>query len=165
MILSEALQSFEALRLSSFEHRQECHPPRPVVCSPPLGWVCFIINNIVFLFLLFLLLLIIAQTCRKDLTHGTANSTKYKVSIQYLRVRVRVRVCVCVCVCYSRVTNLVYALFSLVAALNLFFFICLLGFEIFLTLNQQSDICIPLLPPSCPLSRDKQELDLQIQNR
>ena len=144
MILSEALQSFEALRLASFEHRQQCHPPRPVVCSPPPGWVCFIINNIVFLFLLFLLLLIIAQTCRKDLTHGAANSTKYKVSIQYLHVRVRVSVCVC----YSRVTNLVHALFLLVAALNLFFFICLLGFAIFLTLNQQSDICIPLLPPS-----------------
>ena len=48
------------------------------------------VSLIVLLLVFVLLLLIIALTCRTTyLTHGTDNSTKYKVSIQFL--------CVCVC--------------------------------------------------------------------
>ena len=46
-----------------------------------------------------LLLLIIAQTCRKDLTHGTDNSTNYKVFIQFGRERERIMTCVVYCRC------------------------------------------------------------------
>src|SRR4029434_377588 len=46
-----------------------------------------------------LLLLIIAQTCRKDLTNGTDNSTNYKVFIQFGRERERIMTCVVYCRC------------------------------------------------------------------
>ena len=57
------------------------------------GWTGFGNGGVslIILLLVFLLLLIIALTCRrKYLTHGTDNSTKYKVFIKFLRV------CVCV---------------------------------------------------------------------
>src|SRR4029434_9028429 len=60
-------------------------PPLPLPPLPPP----YIIFSV--------LLLIIAQTCRKDLTHGTDNSTNYKVCIQFGREREKDNYVYCRC--------------------------------------------------------------------